>query len=165
MPSCIRYGAFIHRACFCVPRRLFIARVFPLFYCTFRILEHFKVFITFTQNFFKCSNVSVQFWNVLQTYMKCFETIWNIIQTNLKYFLIIQNIMKCLTLFIGNFSCSQTNQHVLEHSEMFQKKVLNVSELFPNILMFQYNSEMFLQTYLQYFTTIFEIFWNNLKYF
>ena len=104
-------------------------------------------------------------WNVLQTYMKCFETIWNIIQTNLKYFLIIQNIMKCLTLFIGNFPCSQTNQHVPEHSEMFQKKVLNVSELFPNVLMFQYNSEMFLQTYMQYFTTIFEIFWNNLKYF
>ena len=90
-------------------------------------------------------------------YLKCFGTNLKCFQANVKY-LIIQNIMKCLTLFIGNFSCSQTNQHVPEHSEMFQKKVLNVSELFPNILMFQYNSEMFLQTYLQYFTTIFEIF-------
>ena len=44
------------------------------------------MFITFTQNFFKCSNVSVQFWNVLQTCMKCFTNIYEMFRNNLKYY-------------------------------------------------------------------------------
>ena len=91
--------------------------------------------------------------------MKCFGTIENVPKQSPEIFLAQSEMFpNKKKMFRNTLKCSKTK------SWMFQN--------FSIVLMFQYNSEMFFQTYLKYFTDISEIFWNimkcfqtNLKYF
>ena len=131
--------------------------------------------LKYAQNYFKSSKLFFEcigiFWNVqnilkwlcqkfLITIWKAFvsEQIWNVSN--------IQNFPKCWTWFIGNFSCKlffsttwDVPKQVPEHYEMFPvKQCPEYFRTFSNVLIFQYNFEMFFQSYLKNFKT-------NLKYF